>query len=66
MEIIPYKQVRSNLLSVMESVCEDHTPTIITRHNGRHVVILSLEDYSALIEPLLAKTLRTNKSLTKS
>ena len=34
----------------MESVCDDHTPIIITRKNGHSVVMLSLADYNALEE----------------
>jgi antitoxin YefM len=35
---------------MMEQVCNDHAPVIITRKNQRSVVMLSLEDYQALEE----------------
>ncbi len=34
----------------MSSVCEDHTPIIITRKRDQAVVMLSLEDYDSLQE----------------
>jgi len=34
----------------MDEVCDDHSPTIITRKNQRSVVMISLEDYEALEE----------------
>jgi antitoxin YefM len=33
---------------MMEKVCDDHTPVIITRQHQRSVVMISLEDYQAL------------------
>jgi antitoxin YefM len=35
---------------MMEQVCDDHAPVIITRKNQRSVVMISLEDYEALQE----------------
>jgi antitoxin YefM len=35
---------------MMEAVCDDHAPVIITRKNQRSVVMISLEDYQALEE----------------
>jgi antitoxin YefM len=34
----------------MEQVCQDHAPIIITRKTNDSVVIMSLEDYTALQE----------------
>ena len=34
----------------MEKVCQDHSPVIITRKQNDSVVIMSLEDYTALEE----------------
>ena len=42
--------VRANLASVMDRVCDDHEPLIITRNGEQAVVMLSLEDYKALEE----------------
>ena len=41
---------RSNLAQLMQQVCDDHSPVIITRNKAPSVVMLSLEDYEALQE----------------
>ncbi len=50
MDAITYTSVRANLASVMDRVCDDHEALIITRNGEQSVVMLSLEDYTALEE----------------
>lgn len=50
MKAITYTTARQNLAKTMEQVCEDHSPVIITRKTNDSVVIMSLEDYTALEE----------------
>ncbi|RZJ19968.1 MAG: type II toxin-antitoxin system prevent-host-death family antitoxin [Haliea sp.] len=50
MDAITYSAARANLASTMDRVCEDHEPIIITRNAEQSVVMLSLEDYTALEE----------------
>ena len=50
MKAITYTTARQNLAKTMEQVCEDHSPIIITRKANESVVIMSLEDYTALEE----------------
>ncbi len=50
MESITYSSARQNMASTMDSVCDDHSPIIITRKNKRSVVMLSLEEYNSLSE----------------
>jgi antitoxin YefM len=50
MDAITYSSARANLARMMDRVCEDHDPLIITRNGGQSVVMLSLEDYQALEE----------------
>lgn len=50
MDAISYTAARSHLAKIMEQVCEDHSPVIITRSKAPSVVMLSLEDYEALQE----------------
>jgi antitoxin YefM len=52
MDAITYTQARKNFSSVMNQVCDDHAPVIITRQSERPVVMMSLEDYSALEETM--------------
>ena len=48
MDAMTYSAARANLASVMNRVCEDHEPLIITRNGDQSVVMLSLEDFKAL------------------
>lgn len=52
MEAATYTQVRKSFAAVMDRVCDDHDPIIITRQNSRPVVMISLEDYNAIEETL--------------
>jgi len=48
MHAITYSSARQNLVETMEHVCDGHEPVIITRKNGRSVVMMSLDDYNAI------------------
>ena len=50
MDAMTYSTARANLAAVMNRVCEDHEPLIITRNGEQSVVMLSLDDYKALEE----------------
>lgn len=50
MDAISYTAARANLANTMDRVCDDHEPLIITRNGQQSVVILSLEDFTALEE----------------
>lgn len=44
-DVTTYTHARQNLKRVFDGVCENHEPTIITRKDGQHIVVMSLEDY---------------------
>ena len=50
MDAISYSTARAKLATTMDRVCEDHEPIIITRNGQQSVVMLSLEDFTALEE----------------
>ncbi|UXZ53311.1 type II toxin-antitoxin system prevent-host-death family antitoxin [Halomonas sp. 7T] len=50
MDAISYTAARTHLAKIMEQVCEDHSPVVITRNKAQSVVMISLEDYEALQE----------------
>lgn len=52
MNVLTYSEARASLKSVMDSVCHDHEPAVITRVGGDHVVMLSLQDYNSIEETL--------------
>lgn len=45
-----YTEAREKLSDLIEKVCEDHDPLIITKKRDRAVVMISLEDYESLKE----------------
>jgi antitoxin YefM len=47
---VSYSELRTNLASCMEKVCDDRAPLVVTRQNARSVVIMSEEDYEGLME----------------
>ena len=63
MEAITYSSARQNMATTMDSVCDDHSPIIITRKNKRSVVMLSLEEYNSLTET--AYLLRSPKNAVR-
>ena len=45
-----YTEARERLSDIIEKVCEDHNPLIITKRRDKAVVMMSLEDYESLKE----------------
>ena len=50
MDAVSYSDLRQNLKTYMDKVYYDHDPLIITRKNNENLVLLSVEEYNALIE----------------
>ncbi len=47
---VSYTELRNNLSSYMDGVCDNRAPLFVTRQNARSVVLLSEEDYEGLME----------------
>jgi antitoxin YefM len=47
---VSYSELRGNLATYMDSVCDSRAPLFVTRQNARSVVLMSEEDYEGLIE----------------
>ncbi len=52
MNVLTFSEARAGFKQALDEVCQEHTPTLITRQRGEHVVMLSLTDYTALVETL--------------
>lgn len=52
MNILTFSEARAGLKAVMDDVCTDHSPTVITRQSGESVVMLSLADFNSIEETL--------------
>jgi antitoxin YefM len=62
-----YTEAREKLADIIERVCEDHDPLIITKRRDKAVVLISLEDYESLEETAyLLKSPRNARRLLES
>lgn len=52
MNILTFSEARAGLKAVMDDVCTDYSPTVITRQGGEAVVMLSLADFNSIEETL--------------
>ena len=67
MNILTFSEARAGLKAVMDDVCKDHAPTVITRVNGEHVVMLSLSDFNSMQETMyLLGSAKNAKKLMES
>ncbi|PWC34156.1 type II toxin-antitoxin system prevent-host-death family antitoxin [Azospirillum sp. TSO35-2] len=49
---VSYTDLRNNLASFMDEVCDSHAPLVVTRQKGRSVVMISEEEYEGIMETL--------------
>ena len=47
---VSYTDLRQNLKTYLDKVVQDNHPLIITRKNNENVVLISVAEYSSLIE----------------
>lgn len=50
MDAITYTAARQSLAQTMQTVCDSHSPVIITRQKAEAVVMMSLNDYNSFLE----------------
>jgi antitoxin YefM len=60
MDAITYTNLRQNLKTCMDKVFHDNAPLIITRKNNENVVLLSISEYSSLVETNYLLSNKTN------
>jgi len=67
MKVIAFSQAQSALGAVLDAVVNDAEATIITRQGAQSAVVMSLDNYSGLLETLHLMGSRTNaEHLTRS
>jgi antitoxin YefM len=49
---VSYTELRSNLATYMDEVCNSRAPLVVTRQNARSVVIIAEDEYEAMMETL--------------
>ena len=45
MAYVSYTELRNNLASYMDEVCDDRAPLFVTRQNARTVVLMAEDEY---------------------
>ena len=50
MNAINYSSARQNFAKIMERVCQDHEPVVITRKGEQAIVMVSLDDFNSMEE----------------
>ena len=50
MDTMSYSYTRQHFADVMDRVNDDRAPVLITRQQGKPVIMMSLDDYNALEE----------------
>ena len=63
MNVISYSAFRAKLATTLDQVVANHSPVMITRQNGKHAVVMSLEDFAAYEET--AYLLRSPKNRSR-
>ena len=47
---VSYSELRADLKTWMDTVCDSRAPLLVTRQNARSVVMISEEEYESLME----------------
>jgi len=47
---VSYSELRNNLATYMDAVCDGRAPLVVTRQNARSVVLMSEDEYEGLME----------------
>ena len=50
MQATTYSSLRSNLSSYLDAVVDDCEPLVVHRSNGNSVVLISLDEFNAILE----------------
>ena len=67
MEVINYTKFRNNLAENLNKVSTDSEIIVVSRGNGKNVVVMSLDEYNAFKETIyLASTTANRKRLDSS
>lgn len=52
MQVVTYSNARSQLKNIIEQVAEHHEEYVLTRKNGKPVVMISLDEWNSIQETL--------------
>ena len=60
MKVFKLSEARAALKTIMDDVCADHEPAVVTRRRGEPIVLLSLQDYNSIMETMHLQSSPTN------
>lgn len=52
MQVVTYTDARARLKDVLDRVVDDHEEVVVTRKNGKPVVMMSLDSWNAIRETI--------------
>ena len=50
MEAVSFSEFRENLKGFLDKSYDNHEPIIVTRKEGKNMVVISMEDYNSIME----------------
>ena len=50
MEAVNFSEFRENLKGFLDKSYDNHEPIIVTRKEGKNMVVISMEDYNSIME----------------
>lgn len=50
MEAVSYSEFRENLKGFLDRAYDNHEPIIVTRKEGKNMVVISMDDYNSIME----------------
>jgi len=62
MQVVNYTEARNNFKSILDQVCDDFEPMIITRKNGSAAVLISIDEYNSFKETAYLLSTPANSS----
>ncbi len=61
MQAINYSNARNNLKTLINNVCDNYEPLIITNKDNKNVVLMSLEEFNSIQETFYLSKNSVNK-----
>ena len=60
MEAVNFSEFRENLKGFLDKSYDNHEPIIVTRKEGKNMVVISMEDYNSIMETNYLLSNKTN------
>lgn len=61
MQVVNYTEFRANMAESLNAVTDNHEIVVVSRTKGKHVVVMSLEEYNSIRETMYLNSTSTNR-----